>query len=163
MCHCLAIVNETTHQFYTSQIVTDDELPNRSHWDNDPFNQKQMALTTGIESQRHIRRVSSQDYSCLSCTGRSLPTSSLILSLSLSPPRATISFRHTHRLPHFKCTLPVSEKPRRALLIFSKAFIIDSLRDKLLKIISYSQTLFVFIEKPRVLRASGCQSHYLWS
>lgn len=92
----------------------------------------------------------------------SVTLSRLPLSFTLSPPRAMMSSRHTHQLPYFKCTLPVSEKLKRVLLIFSKAFIIDSLRDKLLKIISYSQTLFVFIEKPRVLRAGRCRSHYLW-
>lgn len=71
------------------------------------------------------------------------------LQLSPSLPRAMIS--SWHWLPRLKRTLPVCERAERALLIFSKAFIIDSLRDKLLKIISYSQTRFISIEKAKSL------------
>lgn len=151
-----------TNCFCMSLIDTDAVLTNGSRWDNHPLNQK-TPLTTSTGHEHHIRedlefpnrfwvwvaRIITV-YHARDVLRCSLPTS----PLSLSPQSNDDKFLAHASASLFQAHTSCLRKARRALLIFSKAFIIDSLRDKLLKIISYSQTLFVSIEKPRVLRAS---------
>lgn len=87
--------NPSVLTIHTSLIVTDAVHTNGSHWDKGPFPQKQTALTTSTESERHIRWDLKFPYRFLVWEARiitvyhaqdvlchSLPTSSLFHSLS---------------------------------------------------------------------------------